>query len=116
MKHLKSHLILESSNQLTKEYLDKVFSQLGVKFQFIPGRKGYQLPKFKVTIEEPKIFGRTYGYDNYLEYLDRVKDLYEFHETLSNCIQFITDEFDNEFEIDIIESSIKKEVIITFYA
>ena len=50
MKHLKSHLILESSNKLAKEYLDKVFSQLGVEFRFIPGRKGYQLPQFRGEI------------------------------------------------------------------
>ena len=123
MKHLKPHLILESSNSLTKEYLDKVFSQLGIEFQFIPGRKGYQLPQFKGTIDEPKIYGRSSGYDNYLDYLDKIKDLHEFHEVIFNCIQDITDEFDNKFEIDITESgennswvnTIKKTITIQFY-
>lgn len=123
MKYLKSHLILESSNKLTKEYLDMVFSQFGVEFRFIPGRKGYQLPQFKVTIEEPKLYGRSYGYENYLEYINQIGDLQEFHEKIFNCIQDITDEFDNKFEIDITESgennawvnTIKKEISITFY-
>jgi hypothetical protein len=123
MKHLKSHLILESSNSLTKEHLDKVFNKLGVEFKFIPGRKGLHLPKFKGTIEEPKLYG-IYGYDNYLNYLDKIKDLLEFHETIFYCIQDITDEFDNKFEIDVTESgesnawvdTIKKEVTIVFYA
>lgn len=123
MKHLKPHLILESSKKLTKEHLDKVFSQLGVEFEFIPGRKGYQLPKFKGTIKEPKLNGMSHGYDEYLNYFDKVKDLHEFHEMIFNCIQDITDEFDNKFEIYITESgesnswvnTIKKEVNIIFY-
>jgi hypothetical protein len=121
MKHLKPYLILESSNSLTKEYLDKVFSQLGIEFQFIPGRKGYQLPQFKGTIEEPRIYGGSHGYANYLDYLDKIKDLHEFHEVIFNCIQDITDEFDNKFEIDIsVDNSwvntIRKNVTIIFYA
>lgn len=123
MKHLKPHLILESSNKLTKEYLDKVFSQLGVEFRFIPGRKGYQLPQFKCVIEEPKLFSRYEGYGNYLGYLNQIKDLQEFHEKIFYCIQYTTDEFDNKFEINITETgennawvnTIKKEITITFY-
>jgi hypothetical protein len=123
MKHLKPHLILESSNKLTKDHLDKIFSQFGVKSEFIPGRKGYQLPQFKVTIEEPKLYGRSYGYEDYLDYINQIRDLGEFHEKIFNCIQDITDEFDNKFEIDIVETgennawvnTIKKEITITFY-
>jgi hypothetical protein len=92
MKHLKPHLILESSNKLTKDHLDKVFSQFGVKSEFIPGRKesppiasriyAYpnivdQLPQFKVTIEEPKLYGRSYGYEDYLDYINQIRDLGE---------------------------------------
>lgn len=124
MKHLKPHLILESSNSLTKEFLDSAFAEYGVKFRFIPGRRGYQLPQFQGVVEEPKLSGRSYGYDNYLDYIDRIKDLYEFHKTLIECIQSVTDEFDNKFEIDITEggennawvNTIKKEIKITFYA
>lgn len=88
MKHLKPHLILESSNSLTKEYLDKVFIQLGIEFQFIPGRKGFQLPQFKGTIEEPKLYGRSHGYDYYLDYIDsflkRVNNLgYEYFQYIT---------------------------------
>lgn len=123
MKHLKKHLILESYNKLTKEYLDKVFSQLGVEFQLIPGRKGYQLPQLRGVIEEPKLYSRSNGYKNYLDYINQIKDLQEFHETIFNCIQDITDEFDNKFEVDITErgennswvNTIKKEITIIFY-
>ena len=111
MKHLKPHLILESSNKLTKEYLDRVFSQLGVDFRFIPGRKEYQLAHFEGRLEEYEL--PTSG--NYSDYFNEVREFYDFHERLLDCIQVITDEFDNKHEVYIIGSGDKKVINITFY-
>jgi len=114
---------LENSGSLTKQFLESAFSELGIKFEFIKGHKGYSLPRFVGKIVEPRIPSRCGGGFDYDDYFEDVREFYDFHKKLIECNKYVTDEFDNKYEIEIIETgesnswidTIKKEITITYY-